>query len=157
MLPHESTLVHREIDAATIASIPNPNALTADDAAKLALAAVPGARLLSVQLPPGGEGVFMVTLLPYYSSEGAPSISAFVGPGAEVSAVVDPRQHTLGTRILEWSKSLHFGLGFGIVWKVLAFFSGFLPLLFAITGLRMWQLRRAQRRAVPAGLPAPAE
>ena len=157
MLPHESTLVHREVDAATIASIPNPNALTADDAAKLALAAVPGARLHSVQLPPGAEGTFMVTLMAHYSSEGAPQISAFVGPGTDVSAVVDPRQDPLGTRILDWSKALHFGLGLGVIWKVLVFFSGFLPLLFAITGLRMWQIRRAQKRAVPEGLPVPAE
>ena len=157
VLPHESTLVHREVDAATRASISNPNALTADDAAKLALAVVPDARLKSVQLPPGEDGTFMVTLIPYYSSDGAPEISAFVGPGAEVSAVVDPRMDALGTRILDWMKSLHFGLGLGIVWKVLVFFSGFLPLLFAITGLRMWQLRRAQRRVVPEGLAAPAE
>ena len=32
-----------------------------------------------------------------------------------------------------------------------------LPLLFAITGLRMWQIRRAQKRALPDGLAAPAE
>lgn len=157
MLPHESTVVHREVDAATVASIANPAAITADDAAKLALAVVPDARLHSVQLPPGDEGTFMVTLMPYYSSEGAPQISAFVGPGPEVSAVVDPRQDKLGTRVLDWMKSLHFGLGLGVVWKVLVFLSGFLPLLFAITGLRMWQLRRAQRRAVPEGLAAPAE
>jgi uncharacterized iron-regulated membrane protein len=157
VLPHESTLVHAEIDAATVASIPNPNALTADDAAKLALAAVPGARLHSVQLPPGADGTYMVTLMPHYSSEGAPQISAFVGPGPEVSAVVDPRQDPMGSRVLDWMKALHFGLGLGIVWKVLVFLSGFLPLLFAITGLRMWQIRRAQKRAVPEGLAAPAE
>jgi uncharacterized iron-regulated membrane protein len=157
LLPHESTLVHRELDPSIIATIANPTAITADEAAKLALAVVPDARLHSVQLPPGEEGTFMVTLMPTYSGEGAPQISAFVGPGAEVSAVVDPRQDALGTRILDWMKSLHFGLGLGIVWKVLVFFSGFLPLLFAITGLRMWQLRRAQRRAVPEGLAAPAE
>ena len=156
MLPHESTLVHREVDAATVASIANPDALTADDAAKLALAAVPGARLHSVQLPPGDEGTFMVTLMPHYAGEGAPQISAFVGPGAEVSAVVDPRQDPMGTRILDWMKALHFGFGLGVVWKVLVFLSGFLPLLFAITGLRMWQIRRAQKRAVPEGLTAPA-
>ena len=157
VLPHESTLVHAELDPATIASIANPNALTADDAAKLALAAVPGARLHSVQLPPGTDGTYMVTLMPHYSSEGAPQISAFVGPGAEVSAVVDPRQDPMGSRVLDWMKALHFGLGLGIVWKVLVFLSGFLPLLFAITGLRMWQIRRAQKSAVPEGLTAPAE
>ena len=120
-LPHESTLVHSEVDPATIATIPNPNALTADDAAKLALAAVPDARLHSVQLPPGTDGTYMVTLMPHYSSEGAPQISAFVGPGAEVSAVVDPRQDPMGSRVLDWMKALHFGLGLGIVWKVLVF------------------------------------
>ena len=77
--------------------------------------------------------------------------------GASVAAVVDPRQDPMGTRILDWMKALHFGLGLGVVWKVLVFLSGFLPLLFAITGLRMWQIRRAQKRAVPDGLVAPAE
>ena len=72
LLPHESTLEHLEIDAATAASIVNPDALTPDEAAKLALAAVPGARLHSVQLPPGDEGTFMVTLMPHYAGEGAP-------------------------------------------------------------------------------------
>lgn len=157
MLPHESTLEHREIDAATVASIANPDALTPDDAAKLALAAVPDARLHSVQLPPGDDGTYMVTLMPHYAGEGAPTISAFVGPGASVAAVVDPRQDPMGTRILDWMKALHFGLGLGVVWKVLVFLSGFLPLLFAITGLRMWQIRRAQKRAIPDGLAAPAE
>jgi uncharacterized iron-regulated membrane protein len=157
MLPHESTLEHREIDAATVASIANLDALTPDDAAKLALAAVPEARLHSVQLPPGDEGTYMVTLMPHYAGEGAPTISAFVGPGASVAAVVDPRQDPMGTRILDWMKALHFGLGLGVVWKVLVFLSGFLPLLFAITGLRMWQIRRAQKRAIPDGLAAPAE
>ena len=124
VLPHESTLVHSKLDAATIATIPNPDALTADDAAKLALAAVPGARLHSVQLPPGADGTYMVTLMPHYSSEGAPQISAFVGPGAEVSAVVDPRQDPMGTRVLDWMKALHFGLGLGIVGKFLFSFPG---------------------------------
>jgi len=36
--------------------------------------------------------------------------------------------------------------------------SGFLPLLFAITGFQMWWLKRGQRRALPAGVLAqPAE
>jgi uncharacterized iron-regulated membrane protein len=156
MLPNESTLVHREVDAATLASISNREAITADEAAKLALAVIPDARLHSVQLPPTPGGTFMVNLLPLYAGEGAPQISAFVGPGAEVAAAIDPRQDTLGSRILAWLKALHYGFGLGLVWKLLAFLSGFLPLLFAITGLLMWQARRTQKRAVPEGLAAPA-
>ncbi len=131
--------------------------MTADDAAKLALSAVPNAQILSVQLPPESGGVFMVTLTPRPYGEGAPTISAFVGPGTEVSSIVDPRTYSFGKRILVWLRVLHYGLGLGVVWKVLVFFAGFLPLLFAITGLRMWQLKRSRRQTLPEGLAAPAE
>jgi hypothetical protein len=53
-LPLDSGVFDGTLDEATIASIATRNALTVDDAAKLALAAVPDARLLSIQLPPGG-------------------------------------------------------------------------------------------------------
>jgi len=47
-----------------------------------------------------------------------------------------------------WLRVLHYGNGLGVVWRALVFFAGFLPLLFAITGVRMWWLKRAQRRQV---------
>jgi uncharacterized iron-regulated membrane protein len=56
-----------------------------------------------------------------------------------------------------WLRVMHYGQGLGEVWRALAFFSGFLPLLFAITGVSMWWLKRTQRRAVPDALPQPAE
>jgi hypothetical protein len=59
--------------------------------------------------------------------------------------------------MLVWLRVLHYGRGLGEVWRILVFFSGFLPLLFAITGFRMWQLKRAQRRGLPAGLVQPAQ
>ena len=71
--------------------------------------------------------------------------------------MVDPRNYSAGKQILGWLRVLHYGHGLGEVWRVLVFFSGLLPLLFAITGLRMWQLKRAQRRVLPDGLPQPAE
>jgi hypothetical protein len=83
VLPLDSGVADGTLDEATIASIANRNALTIDDAAKLARAAVPNARLLSIQLPPGGGGVYMVALNPEPYGNGAPQISAFVGPGAE--------------------------------------------------------------------------
>jgi len=157
VLPLKSDVTDGHVDAATVASLSNPNRLSADDAAKLALAAVPRARLYSVQVPPDPGGIFMVTLMPEPYGEGAPSISAFVGPGAEVSSVVDPRGYSIGKRMLVWLRVMHYGLGFGLVWKVLTFFAGFLPLLFAITGFRMWQLKRSQRQVLPDALAQPAE
>jgi uncharacterized iron-regulated membrane protein len=132
-----------------------PDALTVDDAAKLALAAVPNARLLSIQLP--GGGVYMVAMNPEPYGNGAPQISAFIGPGAEVSSIVDPRTYSLGKRILVWLRVLHYGYGFGQIWTVLVFLSGFLPLLFGITGFRMWQIKRARRVPLAAAVVAPAE
>jgi uncharacterized iron-regulated membrane protein len=45
----------------------------------------------------------------------------------------------------------------GHIWRALVFLSGLLPLLFAITGVSMWWLKRARRREIPDALPQPAE
>jgi uncharacterized iron-regulated membrane protein len=99
----------------------------------------------------------MVAMNPEPYGNGAPQISAFIGPGAEVSSIVDPRTYSLGKRILVWLRVLHYGYGFGQIWTVLVFLSGFLPLLFGITGFRMWQIKRARREPLPAAVVAPAE
>jgi uncharacterized iron-regulated membrane protein len=52
---------------------------------------------------------------------------------------------------------LHYGQGLGDVWRALVLLSGLLPLLFGITGVTMWWLKRAQKRELPDGLPQPAE
>ena len=155
VLPLDGGVADGTLDEATIASIGNPDALTVDDAAKLALAAVPNARLLSIQLL--GGGLYMVAMNPEPYGNGAPQISTFIGPGAEVSSIVDPRTYSLGKRILVWLRVLHYGYGLGQIWTVLVFLSGFLPLLFGITGFRMWQLKRARRVPLPAAAVAPAE
>ena len=145
------TVVPIAVPPSTICS-PGP----VDDAAKLALAAVPNARLLSIQLLPGGGGIYMVAMNPEPYGNGAPQISAFVGPGAEVSGIVDPRTYSLGKRILVWLRVLHYGYGFGPIWTVLVFLSGFLPLLFGITGFRMWQLKQSRHASLPAASRAPS-
>jgi len=148
IVPVQSGLTEVHVDQATIASIPDKAAITPDDAVKLALAGVAHARVLSVQLPPDPGGIYMVALAPRPYGDDAPQISAFIGPGTEISDVVDPRSYSLAKRVLMWLRVLHYGNGLGVVWRALVFFAGFLPLLFAITGVRMWWLKRAQRRQV---------
>ncbi len=158
ILPLETPYLDTAADPAVVASIANPDALTPDDAAKLALSAVSNARVASIQLPPpDGGGIFMVAMNANPYGNGSPQISVFVGPGAQVSSVVDPRDYSVGKRILMWLRVLHYGQGWGDIWRILVFFSGFLPLIFAITGLRMWQLKRAQRQRLPEGMAVPAE
>ena len=120
-----------------------------DAAIEASLKAVPGAKALSVQFSPRSSDSYLVVLTPAAHGPDAPQILAFVDPGLVVSDVVDPRTYSLGKRILVWLRVLHYGQGLGVLWQGLVFFSGFLPLLFAITGLRMWWLKRAQARAIP--------
>jgi hypothetical protein len=99
----------------------------------------------------------MVTLAPEPFDDNAPQISTFIGPGPEILDVVDPRTNSAGKQMLMWLRALHYGHGLGEVWRLLVLLSGLLPLLFAITGLRMWQLKRSQRSPAPVALPQPAE
>jgi uncharacterized iron-regulated membrane protein len=99
----------------------------------------------------------MVTLVPRLVGNNAPQISTFIGPGPEILDVVDPRNYSAGKQMLVWLRVLHYGQGLGDAWRVLAFLSGLLPLLFGITGFSMWWLKRTQTRRLPAGLPQPAE
>jgi uncharacterized iron-regulated membrane protein len=102
ILTVQNGLTEAHVDQATIASIADKNALTPDDAVKLALAGVPRARALSVQLPPDPGGIYMVALAPRPYGDDAPQISAFIGPGTEISDVVDPRNYSIAKRVLMW-------------------------------------------------------
>jgi uncharacterized iron-regulated membrane protein len=146
-----------KIDDATLATIADRNAVTPDEAIRLALSAVPDSRAVAVQLPPSPDGIYMVTLTPAPYGDGAPQISAFIGPGTEVTDIVDPRAYDIGKRFLVWLRVMHYGQGFGGIWNLLVFLSGLLPLLFAITGYRMWSIKRAQRRTLPQAVVVPAE
>jgi len=157
IVPLESELTNGVVDPAVAATIRDKNALTPDEAARVALSSVPNSRAIQVQLPPRADGVYMVTLVPRWAGNGAPQISTFVGPGPEILDVVDPRNYSAGKQALVWLRVMHYGQGLGEVWRLLVFLSGLLPLLFAITGFRMWWLKRAQREAVPPGLAQPAE
>lgn len=156
-LPVKNSLTSATIDSATAAAIADRNALTPDDAAHIALSSVQHARVVQVQLPPRRDGVYMVTMVPRLVGDTAPQISTFIGPGPEILDVVDPRNYSSGKRILVWLRVLHYGQGLGDVWRFLALLSGFLPLLFAVTGFSMWWLKRTRRREIPDGLPQPAE
>ena len=65
----------------------------------------------------------------------------------KVLAVQDPRRMKTVDWIGVWQRPLHEGGGLGALWRFLVFLSGFLPLLFVITGLSMWWLKRRARRS----------
>jgi uncharacterized iron-regulated membrane protein len=78
---------------------------------------------------------------------GVPMVAVFVDPWAgEIVDVQDPRSFTVGETVSIWQRALHGGAGLGWVWKILTFLSGLLPILFAVTGICMWWLRRRRKR-----------
>lgn len=130
-----------------------------DRAVARALELVPQAELRDIQLATRPGGVMVFALSPSYLEASAPEITVSFDPETgEVVYIDDPRSYASGERVVLWQRWLHSGLGLGIVWRVLVFLSGFLPLFFAITGTWMWVLKRKQRAKMrSASVPAPAE
>ena len=106
---------------------------------------VPGAEPGFAFLPARPDQPFRVGLLRAGQQKGAPAVTIFVDPWSRrVIEVFDPRQFSIGEKVLAWQHALHAGQALGWVWKLLVFLSGLLPLLFAVTGLAMWRLKRAR-------------
>lgn len=142
------------------AEVPPGPALTLDEAVALATSAVPGTQVVGIQPPLRSGEITVLTLAPTRYGVGAPSALVTVEPDARrIAYIDDPRGYTFGERIIIWQRQIHSGLGFGILYRLLVFVSGFLPLLLGITGFRMWWLKRSRRRRSLAAepLPAPAE
>jgi len=83
-------------------------------------------------------------------------VTAFIDPWKHrILELRDPRQFSTGESFLAWQRALHVGSGLGWGWRILVFLSGFLPLLFAITGFAMWLTKRRLRRTAAAAASRP--
>lgn len=119
-----------------------------NQAVDLALAAAPGTRLQSVALAQRPDQPVRVILARPEFERGQPPITVFVDPWApRIIEVRDPQNYTAGETVIAWQRPLHTGEGLSWVYKVAVCVAGFLPLLFAITGLSMWILKRRARRS----------
>ncbi len=125
-----------------------------DEAIALARARVPGAEPGFVFLPARPDQPFRIGLLRADQQRKAPAVTIFVDPWSRrVIEVLDPREYSIGEKILAWQHALHAGQALGWVWKLLVFLCGLLPLLFAVSGVTMWRLRRGRPEA-PLAAPA---
>ena len=114
-----------------------------DEAIALARGWVPGAEPGFAFLPARADQPFRIGLLRADQQGGAPAVTIFVDPWSRrVIEVLDPREYSIGEKTLAWQHALHAGQALGWVWKLLVFLCGLLPLLFAISGVTMWRLRR---------------
>lgn len=125
------------------------------DAIALAQQAVPDVRILNVVFPTEPQRPLRVRMGREGYLHGAPAITVMVDPWArKIAAISDPKDFTAGETIQAWQRGLHGGEGLGWAWKVLVFLSGLLPLLFSITGIAMWWIKRRRRQGSRAGADA---
>jgi uncharacterized iron-regulated membrane protein len=117
--------------------------LGADAAAAMALKALPDARLRMITMPARPDQPVTVSLLAHDAINATVTIDPWRG---QVMSVRDP-----SGSFLAWQRPVHQGT-LGPVWKFLVFLSGFLPLLFVVTGVVMWAKKRRARIAMTAPL-----
>ncbi len=142
----------RDLRAAGLAmrveQIQGAEPLGVDAAVASARVRFPNAQPRLVFLPTRPDQPIRVALGPAGEDRRAPPITAFVDPWARrVVEVFDPRGFSPGESLLARQHAIHAGQGLGWVWKLLVFLCGFLPLIFAATGLAMWWLKRRRRAA----------
>lgn len=128
--------------------------LDIDGALALARAEKPGLLLRMMSFPTRPDQAYRIAFeLPGTTpGHGVPMVAVFVDPWARsVITSQDPRQFTIGESITIWQRALHGGYGLGWIWQFLTFVSGLLPVLFAITGITMWWLRRKHKKKAQAG------
>lgn len=130
-----------------VTPVPDATLMGPDEAIALAQNAEPDARVVSLSLPRGREGAYRVVLR---RDGGGPASLVFVDPWhgrvIESGAVTSPADS-----FVAWQRPLHEGQGLGPVWRVAVFLSGFLPLLFFVTGVTMWLKKRRGRAGMAQG------
>jgi len=129
-------------------TVPRPDL---DGALRLAAQAAPGTVLRMAILPSGPSDPIRV-FLGRPGTEGV-STSITLTVDAEASRVLSlatPASASAGETALRWAHDLHFGQGFGPVWRALTVATGPALLLFAVTGTAIWLGRRRNRRRVSA-------
>ncbi len=117
-------------------------ALTPDQAAALALAGHPGARLASLSLPAGGSAAWRVQLQP---AKG-PALDLNID---DATGAVSPAPNLDGPSraVHRWIHRLHGGEQTGLVWRVVITVAGLAPTLLGVTGILVWLRRRRTKTA----------
>ena len=121
--------------------------LNIDSIIDIAQNSVPDSKVLAVMFPQKPDQPYRINLaLPDYR-EGTPMITVFVDQyQSKIAETRDPEQYSTGETIVTWAHAVHAGQAFGWVWKLLVFLIGFFPLLFSITGVSMWMIKRRPKR-----------
>lgn len=123
----------------------NTEAIDIDRAITLAQNEVEGSQYTMARIPAKAGQPYRISLVEPGYEEGAPQISVFISQSGEIAEVRNPANYSKSETFVAWQHAIHAGHGFGWVWKILVFASGFLPVLFSITGIYIWLIKRKAR------------
>ena len=121
--------------------------LDLDAAIRLATQAVLGSQLRVAMLPASGiEPVRLILGTP--GTEGVTTATTVLvdAAGPAIRSIQSPAMASLAETTLRWAHDLHFGQGFGPVWRGLTVLVGVALPIFGVTGVSMWWLKRRNRR-----------
>jgi uncharacterized iron-regulated membrane protein len=118
--------------------------LAIDEILKVAAASVDNGYLAIISFPVKPEQPYR---LGFYKENSVKDssflVSVFINPySGEIIEIRDPSKSSLGNRILAAQHAIHTGKIFGIVGKILVFLAGITPLIFSITGIYMWWMKK---------------
>lgn len=134
-LPH----VHEHLAQASISQFIPPSKAIAT-----AMTQLPGARLAWIETPAASGGTYRLRMqVPGDPSFRFPHSFVWVdGATGEASAVLDARDAASGSTVNNWVHPLHDGSAGGLVGRILAALTGFVPLILFMTGLMRWRALR---------------
>jgi uncharacterized iron-regulated membrane protein len=117
-----------------------------DAAMAMGRSSVPDARVRMVVLPARSDDPLRVMMTPI-GAEGVAALAAVTidATARRVVAVQDRRSLSTAEMALRWMHDLHFGQGFGLMWRASTIATGLVLPIFGITGGAVWLLRHRRR------------
>lgn len=117
-------------------------------AATIADRAFPDGALMSLQLPAGPDGVYVIGKHSQdeVNKTETKRLVAVDQHSGKILHIQDPKNFTAGEKFLEWQFPLHTGEAFGNVGRAFIMLMGFVPLTLYVTGVTRWLQKRRARR-----------
>jgi uncharacterized iron-regulated membrane protein len=101
----------------------------------------------SVMFPGKADQPVKLNFIEQNDFEDAPTTTFLINQNtSEIIAEFDPSEYKIPEKVIAWQPYLHEGRGLGMIWKIIVFICGLSLLLFAITGVYMWLLRKRLKR-----------
>lgn len=103
--------------------------------------------LISASIPAKKDQPYRFNFAPENYRDGAPMITVFVDQyEAKIIENRDPKYFSIGEKIIAWQHALHAGEEFGLISKTINFLAGLSILLFSITGVMLWWIKRKSKK-----------